>query len=156
MCRRLAWAYSHWAAKGSSHACDKVVPWRAIMAKRRLAPKQKAAGIKRSHRITERDAVTADDIHWPPSEIWEKPWIDLDALITTRLDTLRAEDQRRLDLKFKYTNSDQLSVDFPSEFTRTCGLIQNATTGELPGADAPETIQLNLSEIVYRHRNRHS
>jgi hypothetical protein len=127
------------------------------MAKRRLTPKQKQAGVKRSREISSGDTVAADEVRWLSSEIWEKPWIDFDALITKRLDTLRAEDERRGDQESNYTFSDQLSVEFPSEFNRICKLIQDAMTNEAPPAmDDLKTIQLNLSLIVYRHRNRHS
>jgi hypothetical protein len=124
------------------------------MANRRLTPKHKVTDAQRE--IVSGDTVAADEARWLSTEIWEKPWIDFDALITTRLDTLRAE-VRRGEQESNYTYTDQLSVEFPSEFNRICALIRDAITDDAPPAmDDPKAIQLNLSEIVYRHRNRHS
>jgi len=122
------------------------------MAKRRLASKRKAGGIKQPHEVADDDAVTRE--RWSASEIWEKPWIDVDALIARRLDTLRDQDRRITDQESEYAETNKLSIEFPSEFNRVCKLMQDVTTDELLTND--EIIELNLSEIVYRHRNRHS
>jgi hypothetical protein len=124
------------------------------MAKHRLASKGKAGGVKQPHEVTDDDAVTREGVRWSPSEIWEKPWIDVDALIARRLDTLRDQDRRITDQESEYAETNKLSIEFSSEFNRICKLMQDVTTDEL--LTKAEVIELNLSEIVYRHRNRHS
>jgi hypothetical protein len=126
------------------------------MTKRRL-PNQKATGTKRSHEVSGGDSASSNDTPRLSVEIWEKPWIDFEILIKARLDILKTEDRRRRELELEYANSHELSVESPSKFSRICGLIRAAMTDDAPPSmDDPKTVQLNISEIVNRHRNRHA
>ena len=123
------------------------------MATRDLTSKHGAAGPHGSQKVIGSDSVT-DQARWTSSEIWKEPWIDVDALIRARLETLRDQDRRRGDRELEYEETNRLHIEFPSEFDRICQLIQDAAADDL--ASQKETIELNLSEVVHRHRNRHS